>query len=62
MTFSTEMELMPTLEYLMSNGATFDITDSKGRDVLTYAIENNDLAVVKYLISNSSTGKLLINN
>jgi ankyrin repeat protein len=56
------MELMPTLEYLMSNGATFNIKDSKGRDVMSYAIENNDLAIVKYLISHASTGKLLINN
>lgn len=52
---------MPTIEYLLSNGATFDRKDSKGRDVMSYAIENNDLALVKYLISHASAGKLLIN-
>lgn len=58
----TESELLPTLEFLMKNGATFSVKDSKGRDVMSYAIQNNDLQLVKYLISNKNSGKLHINS
>lgn len=46
----------------MRNGAQFNVTDSKGRDVMSYAIENNDLSLVKFLISNKVAYKLLINS
>jgi len=57
-----DMELLPTLEYLMLQGSTFDIRDSKQRDVMSYAIENNDLALVKFLISHAAIGKLMIDS
>ena len=47
------LHLFPTLDYLVKRGATFDIKDNKGRDVMSYAIENNDIAIVKFLLNNA---------
>jgi len=58
----SDSELMPTLEFLIKNGSTFSVKDSKGRDVMSYAIQNNDLQLVKYLISHSTACKLQINS
>ena len=33
-----ESEIIATLEYLIKQGARFDVKDSQGRDVMTYAI------------------------
>lgn len=57
----SDSELMPTLEFLIKNGSTFSVKDSKGRDVMSYAIQNNDLQLVKYLISHATACKLQIN-
>lgn len=40
----------------------FDARDSEGKDVMSYAIQNNDLSLVKFLIAHKSNHKLLINN
>lgn len=57
-----DSELLATLEYLMKQGAMFDIRDSKGRDVMSYAIENNDHSLVKFLLAHKTNHRLLINS
>lgn len=55
-------ELIPTLDYLIKRGARFDIRDNKGRDVMSFAIEHNDITIVKFLLNNAKAKNLQINS
>ena len=55
-------ELIPTLEYLIKRGARFDIKDSNGRDVMSHAVEKNNVSIVKFLLANAKTHKLVVNS
>ena len=49
-------QLKQNIQVLFNNGATLSGVDSHGRDSLMYAIMNNDLELVNFLLENINKG------
>jgi ankyrin repeat protein len=54
-----EARLVANLRGLLQHGAKFNVHDSDGRDAMSYAVLNNDLGLVKFLIANGRLGLLV---
>ena len=50
-----------TMSYLMSHGATFDILDSESLSVLIYALKHNSEELIQFLLDSKDTHKLDLN-
>lgn len=54
-----EARLVANLRGLLQRGAKFNVHDSDGRDAMSYAVLNNNLGLVKFLIANGRLGLLV---
>lgn len=54
-----EARLVANLRGLLQRGAKFNVHDSDGRDAMSYAILDNNLGLVKFLIANGQLGLLV---